>query len=205
MAWNTITATPGGYISPLTNMTITNPQNAYDDGSASNYATCIGTARSVDAYIDFTISGITVPSGATHISVTATAKYYPLEGSTYMTDIGLQLFSGNNAKGTADIVASPSRKQTYTRTIADCGTWTDTELQDMRLRFSYTVTSKGNQSGRRTIYFYGSAITITWYEPDMHVKVGGTWKKATAIYTKVGGEWKASIVHDKVGGTWKES
>lgn len=205
MAWNTITVTPGGYISPLTNMTISNPERAYDAASSSTYAYCYASGPSVNAHIDFTISGITVPSGATHISVTCSAKYYTVNDSGYTTDIGLQMFSGENAKGTADVLTNAARKHTYTRTIADCGTWTGAEVQDMRLRFSYRTTSSANNSNRRTMYFYGATITITWYEPDMHVKVGGTWKKAVAVYSKVGGEWKESIVHDKVGGAWKES
>lgn len=205
MVWNTISTTSGGYVSPPTNMTISNADDAYDDGSLSSYATCIASNRNVDAHIDFTISGITAPSDATHISVTCTAKYYTVESSAYTTNIGLQLFSGEDAKGTADVLANPARKHTYTRTIEDCGVWTGTDLQNMRLRLSFHTTNSANNSGRRTVRFYGSAITITWYEPDMHVKVGGSWKKATAIYTKVGGSWKECVVYDKIGGSWKES
>ena len=197
--------TPGGYINPPTNMTISNASRAYDDGSSSTYASCIITSANTTGHIDFTISGITAPSEATNISVTCTARYYTVESSAYTTNIGLQLFSGDNAKGTADVLSNPGRKQTYTRTINDCGTWTGEELQNMRLRFSGTATRSANNSGRRTIYFYGATITITWYEPDMYVKTGGTWKKAVAIYSKVNGTWRESVVYDKVGGSWKES
>lgn len=36
------------------------------------------------------------------------------------------------------------------------------------------------------------------------VKIGGTWKTATAVFNKVGGAWKtASDMPVKIGGTWK--
>lgn len=38
----------------------------------------------------------------------------------------------------------------------------------------------------------------------VHVKVGGVWKTASAVYNKVGGAWKtASDMPVKVGGVWK--
>jgi hypothetical protein len=39
---------------------------------------------------------------------------------------------------------------------------------------------------------------------SVHVKVGGVWKTAAAVYNKVGGVWKtASDMPVKVGGVWK--
>jgi hypothetical protein len=41
--------------------------------------------------------------------------------------------------------------------------------------------------------------------PDMHVRVGGAWKKVNKAYTRVGGAWKQVINgYVRVGGSWKQ-
>lgn len=39
--------------------------------------------------------------------------------------------------------------------------------------------------------------------PTVYIKVGGTWKQASAIYVKSSGTWKEGQLKIKVGGAWK--
>jgi hypothetical protein len=41
--------------------------------------------------------------------------------------------------------------------------------------------------------------------PDMHVRVGGAWKKVNRIWVRVGGVWKeTNNAYVRVGGAWKK-
>lgn len=41
--------------------------------------------------------------------------------------------------------------------------------------------------------------------PNMHTRVGATWKVVDALHTRVGATWKAvNVGHVNVGGVWKE-
>lgn len=39
--------------------------------------------------------------------------------------------------------------------------------------------------------------------PTVYIKVGGTWKQATAVYVKISGAWKEGQLKIKTGGAWK--
>jgi hypothetical protein len=39
--------------------------------------------------------------------------------------------------------------------------------------------------------------------PTVYIKVGGTWKQASAVYIKVSGAWKEGQLKFKTGGAWK--
>lgn len=41
--------------------------------------------------------------------------------------------------------------------------------------------------------------------PETYIKISGVWKKADAVYIKVGGTWTEGAMNVKVSGTWKDS
>ena len=52
------------------------------------------------------------------------------------------------------------------------------------------------------------AVTVTFTAPDadgdvLYLKVGGTWKQASAVYVKSSGAWKEGQLKINVGGAWK--
>ena len=54
----------------------------------------------------------------------------------------------------------------------------------------------------------GDMITKTFTAPELlgptvYIKVGGTWKQASAVYVKSSGEWKEGQLKINVGGAWK--
>ena len=55
---------------------------------------------------------------------------------------------------------------------------------------------------------YDTRDRFTFTAPDLlgttvYVKVGGTWKQASAVYVKSAGAWKAGQLKIKTGGAWK--
>ena len=91
---------------------------------------------------------------------------------------------------------------------------------------AYTESHFGNSGSTKTYYFTGIAaagaavkvvvgvkadsvtqeISFTapaLLGPTVYIKVGGTWKQATAVYIKSSGTWKEGQLAIKTGGAWK--
>ena len=51
----------------------------------------------------------------------------------------------------------------------------------------------------RTVSFSAPALL----GPTVYIKVGGTWKQASAVYVKSSGAWKEGQLKINVGGAWK--
>ena len=91
---------------------------------------------------------------------------------------------------------------------------------------AYTESHFGNSGSTKTYYFTGLAapgasikvvvgvkvdnptqeISFTAPEllgPTVYIKVGGTWKQASAVYVKSSGAWKEGQLKINVGGAWK--
>lgn len=91
---------------------------------------------------------------------------------------------------------------------------------------AYTENDFGNSGSTKTYYFTGTAApgasikvivgvkvdnsvqTISFTAPALlgptvYIKVGGTWKQATAVYIKSSGTWKEGQLTIKTGGAWK--
>ena len=54
-------------------------------------------------------------------------------------------------------------------------------------------------SSMRTVSFAAPALL----GPTVYIKVGGTWKQASAVYVKSSGAWKEGQLKINVGGAWK--
>lgn len=91
---------------------------------------------------------------------------------------------------------------------------------------AYTESRFGNSGSTKTYYFTGTAEagasikvivgvkvdnsvqTISFTAPELlgptvYIKVGGTWKQASAVYVKSSGAWKEGQLKINVGGAWK--
>ena len=183
--------------------------------STSNMYSSSGTTGHVDYVFDFS----DIPASATISSVTVKANGHA-ESSTYTSGsrmAEIQLYSGSTAKGSAQHYTSTSNS---TITLSDPGTWTWSELQDAKLRF--TVANYGGLiCGITWTVQYtvsGYVYTITNISTDhaivvtssgsgpsftLKVKQNGSWVSATKVYVKQNGAWvQASKVLVKSGGSW---
>ena len=92
---------------------------------------------------------------------------------------------------------------------------------------AYTTAWSENSGVAKSIYFTGNAaagatINVIVGDPDVsasmksvsfsapallgptvYIKVGGTWKQASAVYVKSSGAWKEGQLKINVGGAWK--
>ena len=155
---DSIVVNPSGYTG-LTNLTTSTSQypisNGYTDTTSTTYARFTTTYNSAGyCYYTFTISGI--PSGATITSVTAQVKVR-INNSSRISNTSCQLYSGTTAKGNSGTFSSTSA--TNIVSLNNTGSWTLSELNNLRLRIAGTGS---NQSNSGYIYFYGADVTINY-------------------------------------------
>ena len=154
----TLTVNPSGYTSnsSMNISTSTNAiSNAYTNTSSTTYAQLTPSSTSTTGYIYLTFNTNAIPEGATIQSVTAQAKVR-INNTSRVSQCSVQLYSGTTAKGSSTSVTSTSSSNIATLTP---GSWTRSELQNLRLRVNGRKASS-NQTGY--IYFYGANITITY-------------------------------------------
>lgn len=138
--------------------------NAYNGTSnTSNYARIqlSGSSTSTDCYYYFTFNITGIPSNATITSVSCSARCYVnnrvTTSGTYAAAI--QLYNGTTAKGSAQTGIGTSSAIV---TISNTGSWTVSELSNLRLRL-YGRRSATNQNSY--FYLYGADVTITYTIP----------------------------------------
>ena len=135
--------------------------NAYANSSSTNYARFNVTQSTTGSvYFLFDTSGI--PAGATIQSVTARFKAR-VSSTTRITNTGAQLYSGTTAKGESTAFASTTAS---VRSISNVGSWTRTELNDLRI---YVTGTASPSSSSRRIDFYGADVTVTYTTGTVHV------------------------------------
>jgi hypothetical protein len=153
-----------------------------------------------------------IPSGATNISVSCIAKVQ----HTRSTASGeVQLYSGNTAKGSVSTFGN-----TATTVDLTTGTWTASELGDVRIRIG------NNYNGGTTTYytrFYGATLTVSYtIVEDVYIytisnistnhtiaiadassssipyflKVNNEFRQVNKIYRKVNNVWVEISVED---------
>ena len=157
-----VTLVPSGY-EGLTNMTIDtqNPiTNGYTNAESTSYARFnVTQSRIGEVYFTFDTSGI--PSNATITSVTARGKAR-VSNTTRVTSTVMQLYADTTAKGSNRTFAATTAS---TQTIT-AGSWTRTELNNLRLKIGGTASSS---SSSRRIDFYGADVTVTYTAETVHV------------------------------------
>ena len=192
---------------------VTDIANAYDDADSANYASFqLAGGSTGTVYLD--MSDLTIPSGATIVSVSAKATLeYNRNNSSSGFSCSCQMYAGSTAKGSSTTVVSAGgtavAKTTFNLTV---GSWTASEISNARF---YLTATNNASSTRRYIYIYGVSFEVT-YESDgityiytltnvtadhtiivsagavtqtIYVKVSGAWVPATSVYKKVNGTW----------------
>ena len=150
-----VTLIPSGYTG-LTNMSIDSGypiDRAYTDATSTTYARFNINASSTGT-VYFTFDTSSIPDGATISSVTARGKAR-VSSTTRVTNTVMQLYSNTTAKGSNRTFASTTAS---TQTIT-AGTWTLTELRNLRLRVGGTASSS---TSSKRIDFYGADVTVTY-------------------------------------------
>lgn len=153
----TLTLVPSGNTG-LTGMSISGSYpvtNAYTDETSTSYAR-YSIRQSTTGSVYFTFDTSDLPESATITSVTAKARAR-VSSTTRVTNTKCQLYTGTTAKGSNSTFATTSNPPTAITLTA--GTWTRSELNDLRLFVGGTASSS---SSSRYIYFYGASVTITY-------------------------------------------
>lgn len=129
--------------------------NALTDHTSTTYAR-YSLSRSTAGYTHYTFDVSGIPSGATITSVTAQVKVR-INSTTYVTNTVCQLYANTTAKGSSYTFASTSSSNVVNMT--NTGSWTLSELENLRLRIGGTG---NNSSNSKYIYMYGATITINY-------------------------------------------
>lgn len=162
-----VTLIPNGYTntgsynfttSTNTSRRISNAYNNADNTSSSarlTLASSSNSTRTSTMYLEFDKSGINdIPSNATINSITANVRYY-VNNTTYVSAVSIQLHANTTAKGSAVTTRNTSSAK-YSITP---GTWTLSELQNIRLYISATHNASTNTA---YLYLYGADVTVNY-------------------------------------------
>ena len=143
----------------LTGMTISGSYpitNAYENSSDTSSYARYSISTSTTAYVYLTYDTSDIPSSATIQSVAAKARLR-ISNTSRVTDRVCQLYTGTTAKGeNTDFSSTSSGGSVITLST---GSWTRSELNDLRMRIGGTGSSS---TSSKYIYIYGTDITITY-------------------------------------------
>lgn len=170
----------------------------------------------------YSFGTINIPSGATILSVECSVHAYISSTSSSITTKTAQLYAGSTAKGAATTV--PTTNSTWD--ISNTGTWTASEVQNIRLRFDGYYPN----SSSYYLYVYGADLTITYQSEGyvyvytmsnlsadhtiivtsssspglpIRVKQNGSWVTPTKMFVKQSGTWRqVTSIKAKSGGSW---
>lgn len=156
---DSITVYPSGIdTSQSSYSTASNNANAYDNVNSTDYSTInCNTGSRASSYVTYTFDVDGIPTGATINSVVCQAKAR-ISSTSYISTATLQLYSGTTAKGSTTSFRSTSTSTIYTLSP---GTWTLSELENIRIRATATR-GTSNTSRSAYIYFYGADLTINY-------------------------------------------
>lgn len=149
---------PSG-VTGASNMTVSSSypaSNAYHDSTNTSTYARYTLSASTTGYVYFTFDTSDIPSTATIQSVSAKARLR-ISSTSRVTSRVCQLYNGTTAKGSSvDFTSTSSGGSVVTLTP---GTWTRSELDNLRMRIGGTGSSS---SQNKYIYIYGADITITY-------------------------------------------
>ena len=183
----TVTLIPSGYTG-LTGMTINSSypiDRGYTDADSTTYCRFdVNTSTTGSVYFTFDTSEI--PAGATITSVTARGKAR-VSNTTRVTNTVMQLYANTTAKGSNRTFAVTTAS---TQDIT-AGTWTRTEINNLRLKIGGTASSS---TSSRRIDFYGADVTITYTVTAYDITASGDGTIIPASETvEVGGSCEIRI------------
>lgn len=201
----TITVYPSGYVSDdYAYKRIAKIENGYASADSTSYALIYATEGALaETYFYYTFDLSAIPSDAVITSVTCSAK---LQGNNNLTHQTVQLYSGENAKG------SPASMFTYWERVVSitAGDWNREELNNCRLKL-YAKRSSDLMTDTSVygIFFYGATLTIEYAEAANvpivgNVTIDGVAKELVGGYCNIGGVWKEiAESYVNVDGVWK--
>ena len=187
------------------NGTITNQNNGLSNTDSTTYAEINGQD---DYYMIYGFDVSEIPQNATINSVSCSAK---VEHTHTRTTYGsVQLYSGSTAKGSASTFRTTETVNLTT------GTWTRSELSNIRIRIGSTYT------GNTTTYytrFYGADLTINYTVNEasytytisnisadhaiivddrekQYIKLNNEYKRIIKFYKKVNNVWVETAYED---------
>ena len=152
---DSVTLIPSGYTG-LTGMTINSSypiERGYTNADSTTY-TRFDVTQSTTGSVYFTFDTSDIPSNATITSVSARGKAR-VSNTSRVSSTVMQLYANTTAKGSNRTFASTTAS---TQTITP-GTWTRTELNNLRLKIGGTASSS---SSSRRIDFYGADVTVNY-------------------------------------------
>ena len=170
----TVTLIPSGNTG-LTNASIDSGypiDRGYTNADSTTY-TRLNVTASRTAEIYFTFDTSSIPPGATITSVTANGKAR-VSSTTRITNTVMQFYSGSTAKGDNTAFAST----TATKRTLSPGSWTRSELNNLRLKVGGTASSS---SSSKRIDFYGADVTVTYESANVPVTGVTLNKSSTSI------------------------
>lgn len=192
----TLTLVPSGYTG-LTGMSVSGSYpvtNAYTDETSTTYARYT-ISQSTTGSVYFTFDTSDLPASATITSVTAKARAR-VSNTTRVSNTKCQLYTGTTAKGSNTTFATTSNPPTAITLTP--GTWTRSELNDLRLFVGGTGSSS---TSSRYIYFYGASVTITYTVSTYDVTISNsTSATVTASASSVEAGSNVTIVSDTLTG-----
>ena len=147
-----------------TNFSSSTIANGYYD-TTNTSAASFTLSTSTTGYIYYTFDTSAIPSSATNISISGTAKVR-VNNTTRVTNTQCQLFSGTTAKGSNVTFASTSSSNTVT--LSPGSSWTASDLSDLRLKIGATGSSS---TSSKTVYFYGANVTINYAVPTYDITI----------------------------------
>ena len=156
--------------------------------------------RTSTVYFEFNKTPLSeIPNGATISSVSARVKYR-ISSTQYVTAVSIQLHNNTTAKGSA----TTARTTTATVYTMTAGTWTVSELQNIRLYVSATHNASTSSA---YLYLYGVDVTVNYalngteYEISFsNGTLDTTTDPSTTQYVINGGEQEIKIYTPDVDG-----
>lgn len=149
----------GANITGSTSYPYSNGYNGISNTSSYARLQLNASGTSTDCYIYYTFSVSGIPSDATIDSVSCVARIYANNRVTTGTSTNaasIQLYNGTTAKGSAQTGIGRSAANI---TISNTGSWTVSELNNIRLRIKGRRT---NTSNAAYLYFYGADLTVNY-------------------------------------------
>lgn len=140
---------------------VTNIENAYHDANNSSYADFELAGGGTTGTVYLNIGDISIPSGATIISVSAKATLqYNRNNSSSGFTCSCQMYANTTAKGSSTTVVSAGgtdvAKTTFNLSV---GSWTASEINNARF---YLTATNNASSTRRHMYIYGVSFEVTY-------------------------------------------
>lgn len=129
--------------------------NGYTDHTSTTYARLTTSSTSTVGYIYYTFSVSDIPSGATITGVSCQAKVR-INNTSRVSNTSAQLYYNTTARGTSQTFSTTSSSNVVT---IDGGSWTISELSNIRLRLAGQKASSNNTG---YIYFYGATLTVSY-------------------------------------------